>query len=65
VNSADLLGLLDGLFFREAAKLRCKYGELPRADAIIPATAILMGSDYVITDDKYIKQIKETKIKWI
>jgi len=49
----------------EAAKLRCKYVELPTADAIIAATAILMGSDYVITDDKHIKQIKETKTKWI
>ena len=49
----------------EASKLRCKYVELPTADAIIAATAILMGSDYVITDDKHIKQIKETKTKWI
>jgi predicted nucleic acid-binding protein len=49
----------------EAAKLRCKYVELPTADAIIAATAILMDSDYVITDDKHIKQIKETKTKWI
>ncbi len=49
----------------EAAKLRCKYVELPTADAIIAATAILMGSDYVITDDKHIKQIKETKTRWI
>jgi predicted nucleic acid-binding protein len=49
----------------EAAKLRSKYVELPTADAIIAATAILMGSDYVITDDKHIKQIKETKTKWI
>jgi predicted nucleic acid-binding protein len=49
----------------EAAKLRCKYGDLPTADAIIAATAILMGSDYIITDDKHIKQIKETKTKWI
>jgi predicted nucleic acid-binding protein len=49
----------------EAAKLQCKYGVLPTADAIIAATAILMSSDYVITDDKHIKQIKETKTKWI
>jgi predicted nucleic acid-binding protein len=49
----------------EAAKLRCKYAELPTADAIIAATAIAMGCDYVLTDDRHIKQIKETKTKWI
>lgn len=49
----------------EAAKLRCKYAELPTADAVIAATAIKTGCDYVLTDDNHIKQIKETKIKWI
>jgi predicted nucleic acid-binding protein len=48
----------------EAAKLRCKYAELPTADAIIAATAIKSASDYVLTDDKHIKQIKETKTRW-
>ena len=47
----------------EAAKLRCKYAELPTADAIIAATAIAMSCDYILTDDKHIKQIKETKTK--
>jgi predicted nucleic acid-binding protein len=49
----------------QAAKLRCKYAELPTADAIIAATAIEMSCDYILTDDKHIKQIKETKTKWI
>jgi predicted nucleic acid-binding protein len=49
----------------EAAKLRCRYAELPTADAIIAATAIVTSSDYVLTDDKHIKQLKETKTKWI
>jgi len=49
----------------EAAKLRCRYAELPTADAIIAATAIVTSSDYVHTDDKHIKQLKETKTKWI
>jgi predicted nucleic acid-binding protein len=49
----------------EAAKLRCKYADLPTADAIIAATAIIASSDYVLTDDKHIKQIKETKTRWI
>jgi predicted nucleic acid-binding protein len=48
----------------EAAKIRCKYSELPTADAIIAATAIVTSSDYVLTDDKHIKQLKETKTKW-
>ncbi len=49
----------------EAARLRCRYAELPTADAIIAATAIKEGCEYVITDDKHIKQIKETKTKWL
>ena len=49
----------------EAAKLRCKYSELPTADAIIAATAITSGCDYVLTDDNHIRQIKESKTKWI
>jgi predicted nucleic acid-binding protein len=56
---------LDATIGIEAAKLRCKYAELPTADAIIAATAITTGSDYVLTDDKHIKQIKETKTRWI
>lgn len=49
----------------EAAKLRCKYAELPTADAIIAATAIETASDCVLTDDNHIKQIKETKTRWL
>ena len=49
----------------EAAKLRCKYAELPTADAIIAATAIETASDCVLTDDNHIKQIKETKTSWL
>jgi predicted nucleic acid-binding protein len=49
----------------EAAKLRCKYAELPTADAIIAATGIVLGCDCVLTDDKHIRQIKEVKTKWI
>ncbi len=49
----------------EAAKLRCKYAELPTADAIIAATAIKTSSECILTDDKHIKQIKETKTRWI
>ena len=48
----------------EAAKLRCMYEELPTADAIIAATAIARGYEYVLTDDRHIKQIKEVKTKW-
>lgn len=49
----------------EAARLRCKYTDLPTADAIIAATAIKSSADFVLTDDKHIKQIKEIKTKWI
>jgi predicted nucleic acid-binding protein len=55
---------LDPRIAIEAAKLRCRYAELPTADAIIAATAIVTSSECVLTDDKHIKQIKETKTKW-
>ena len=56
---------LDPAIAIEAAKLRCKYAELPTADAIIAATAIKTSADFVLTDDKHIKQIKETKTRWL
>ena len=56
---------LDSAIAVEAAKLRCKYADLPTADAIIAATAIKSSANFVLTDDKHIKQIKETKTKWI
>ena len=56
---------LDSDIAVEAARLRCKYADLPTADAIIAATAIKSSSAFVLTDDKHVKQIKETKTKWI
>jgi predicted nucleic acid-binding protein len=49
----------------EAAKLRCKYAELPTADAVIAATAIKTSCECVLTDDKHIRQIRETKTRWL
>jgi predicted nucleic acid-binding protein len=49
----------------EAAKLRCRYADLPTVDAIIAATSINSLANFVLTDDKHIKQIKETKTKWM
>src|SRR3989304_9294334 len=40
---------LDTSIAIEAAKLRCKYSELPTADAIIAATAMNTASDCVLT----------------
>ena len=69
VNSVLKLGFqvinLDLPIAIEAAKLRCRYAELPTADAIIAATAIKLSADYVLTDDKHISQIKETRTRWI
>ncbi|MEM3546161.1 MAG: PIN domain-containing protein [Candidatus Bathyarchaeia archaeon] len=56
---------LDSSTAIEAARMRCKYADLPMADAIIAATAIRTSSDFVLTDDRHIKQIKEVKTKWI
>jgi len=49
----------------EAAKFRCEYAELPTADAVIAATGIVLGCDYVLTDDRHIRQVREVKTKWI
>jgi predicted nucleic acid-binding protein len=49
----------------QAAKLRCKYAELPTADAIIAATGVVLGCDYILTDDRHLRQVKEVKTKWI
>jgi predicted nucleic acid-binding protein len=56
---------LDSAIAIEAARLRCRYADLPTADAIIAATSIISSANFVLTDDKHIKQIKETKTKWI
>ena len=56
---------LDPTIAIDAARLRCKYADLPTADAIIAATAIKSSSNFVLTDDRHIKQIKETKTRWI
>jgi len=49
----------------QAAKLRCKYVELPTADAVIAATGIILGCDCVLTDDRHIRQVREVKTRWI
>ncbi len=49
----------------QAGKLRCKYAELPTADAVIAATGIVLGCDCVLTDDRHIRQVKEVKTRWI
>jgi len=56
---------LDSAIGIEAAKLRCRYSELPTADAVIAATAVVASCDFVLTDDKHIKQIRETKTRWL
>ena len=56
---------LDPTIAIDAARLRCKYADLPPADVIIAATAIKSSSNFVLTDDRRIKQIKETKTRWI
>jgi len=61
LNTVDL----DSSTAIEAARLRCKYADLPMADAIIAATAIGTSSDFVLTDDRHIVRIKEVKSRWI
>lgn len=55
---------LDTKIAIEAAKLRCRYAELPTGDAIIAATAIETASDCVLTDDKHLIKVKEINTRW-
>ena len=55
---------LDVEIAKEAARLRCRHSSLPTADAIIAATAIVTGSNRVITDDPHFKAIKQIKTEW-
>ncbi|MHB8567582.1 MAG: PIN domain-containing protein [Nitrososphaerales archaeon] len=51
---------------KEAARLRCRHSNLPSADGIIAATAIISGSVSVVTDDPHIKRMKENKdMEWV
>ena len=56
---------LDSPIAITAAKLRCKYGELPTADSIVAATSMGTKSDYVLTDDPHLSQMEEIKTRWI
>ena len=60
-NIADL----DVHVAKKAAELRCKYAEVPTADAVIAGTAILTKSFRVVTDDPHFQRIKEIKTEWL
>jgi len=65
LKSALTIADLNSSIAITAAKLRCKYREIPTADSIIAATAMETKSDYVLTDDPHLSQIDEIKTKWI
>jgi len=65
LNSELVAVNLDPAIGIEAAKLRCRFAELPTADAIIAATCMATSSDCVLTDDRHLRQIKEIKTRWI
>lgn len=48
-----------------SAQIRNKYRDLPTADAIIAATAIISKSKLVFSDDPHFKSIKEIKTQWL
>ena len=56
---------LDTAIAKSAAVLRCKYHNLPMADAIIAATAIEEGSSRVVSDDSHFSRMKEIRTEWI
>jgi predicted nucleic acid-binding protein len=49
---------------RIAAVLRCKYLDLPVANSVIAATAIVKGSKVVFSDDEQFAKVKEIRTDW-
>jgi predicted nucleic acid-binding protein len=49
---------------RIAAVLRTKYLDLPVANSIIAATAIVKGSKTVFSDDEQFAKVKEIRTEW-
>ena len=49
---------------RIAAVLRTKYLDLPVANSIIAATAIVKGSKVVFSDDEQFAKVKEIRAEW-
>lgn len=56
---------LDPKIALTSARLRCRYKELPTADAIVAASAIETKSGRVVSDDPHFRQIKGIKTEWI
>ncbi len=50
---------------RTAAQLRCKYPNLPAADAIIAATAMEHKASRLVSDDAHFAGMKEIKAEWL
>jgi predicted nucleic acid-binding protein len=48
-----------------SAGLRCRYNDLPTADAIVAGTSIETKSKRVLTDDPHFKKIKEIDCDWL
>lgn len=64
MGSGLLLAEMTPAVARQAATLRVKYREeVPWGDCIIAATAILLGADYVVTEDPHFKAIGEVKAR--
>jgi len=48
-----------------SARLRCKYGNIPTADAIVAATCMETKSRTVLSDDPHFEEIREIKCEWL
>lgn len=48
-----------------SAGLRCRYRDLPTADAIVAGTCIETKSKRVLTDDPHFKKMKEINCEWL
>lgn len=50
---------------RVAGKVALKAPNMPIADAIIAATALIHANGVVVTDDEHFKLLKDVKPKWL
>jgi predicted nucleic acid-binding protein len=65
IKSGFTLVDLDPKIAITSARLRCRYSELPTADAIVAATAIETRSGRIVSDDPHFREIKTVKTEWI
>jgi predicted nucleic acid-binding protein len=65
LNSNFTIVDLDVATARVAGRIRCQHPKIPTADGVIAATALVMKSFCVVTDDPHFDALREIKTEWL